>query len=72
MPLDPANNWKEAIEKLKADNKSVEVHLKSGASFKGKIDAISDHSVLLTELANQSLNDALVRFEFIEALVVKR
>jgi len=63
---------KDNLENLMKAKNDVEVVLKSGQTFQGKIKAISNHSLYLTELADRNFYDALISLDNIAALIAER
>ena len=70
-PLDPAASIADNLKKLLASGKSVELVLDNGKSYKGKLGAVGDHMVVVTELEGREFFDALVAIEQIAAIEVR-
>lgn len=69
--LDPAQTLRDNLVKLAAAKKGAEVTLRGGKSFRGRIGAVGDHAVLLTELEGREFYDAWISLEEIAAVEVR-
>jgi len=69
--LDAALGWKDNLTKIKAENKMVTIALKNGPTIKAKIKTMSEHSVVLHEIAQNEFFNMIIRMDDILSLSVR-
>ena len=68
--LSAAGSIKDALKKLGA-GKPVEIVLEGGKSYKGKLGAVGEDTVLVTEISGKEFYDALIDLDAIAAVEVR-
>ena len=68
MELNEATGITGALKQANVEKAKVEVHLTSGKSFAGLVQAIGDHHVVMTELSGKEFFGAVVRLGDIAAV----
>ncbi len=58
-----AVGWSEILNGAKNANKTVVVNLKTGPAYKGKVKDVGDHSIVLTELSENTFSDVIFRID---------
>jgi hypothetical protein len=69
--FDPSATIADNLKKLLAGGKPVELVLENGKSYKGKLGAIGDHMVVVTQIEGREFFDALVVIDQIAAIEVR-
>ena len=69
--LNVAESMGDNLRRIAAAKKPVEVVLRSGKSYKGKLGTVGDHSVVITEIVSREFYDALVLIDEIVAVEVR-
>jgi hypothetical protein len=69
--LDPALTLRDNLAKLATAKQGAEVTLRGGKSYRGRIGAVGDHAVLMTELEGREFYDAWIALEEIAAVEVR-
>lgn len=59
------------LQAAKADKAKVELTLKSGHQFTGRVAEVGAHAVVLSELAEREFFDALITTQEIAAIVTR-
>ena len=69
--FDATHSVRDNLEKLKAAGKAVELVLKNGKSYGGKLASVGDHAVVVTEISGREFYDALVVIDEIAAVEMR-
>ena len=69
--LNPTHTVADNLSRLSASAKSVELVLKNGKSYKGKLGSVGDHAVVVTQIEGREFFDALVLTDEIAAIEVR-
>ena len=59
------------LKKVQASGKPATLMLKNGQSLSGKLAAVGDHAVIVTEISGREFSDALVVLEEIVSVEVR-
>jgi hypothetical protein len=70
-PLNVAQSMGDNLRRLAEAKKPVEIVLRNGKSYKGKLGAVGDHSVVVSEIAGREFYDGLVLIDEIVAVEVR-
>ena len=71
MELDPAISFQHTLARAKEADKSVALLLRNGSNLAGRVGAVGDHYVVLTELTGREFYDAQILIEDISAIEVR-
>ena len=69
-PLTTSGSMHDVLLRI-GQGKDVELVLANGKSYRGKLGAVGDHSVIVTEIAGKELFDALIRLEDVSAVELR-
>jgi hypothetical protein len=69
--LNASQGMGDNLRRLAEAKKPVEVVLRNGKSYKGKLGAVGDHSVVITEISGREFYDALILTDEIVAVEVR-
>ena len=69
--LEPAQSIRDNLRRLAQKGKRVELLLKNGKSYKGKLGSVGDHAVVVTEIEGREFFDALLLLDEIAAIEVR-
>jgi hypothetical protein len=69
--LDPAATLRDNLAKLASAKQRAEVTLKGGKSFRGRVGAVGDHGLLLTEIEGRELYDVWIALDEVAAVEVR-
>lgn len=69
--LNASQSMGDNLRHLAEAKKTVELVLRNGKSYKGKLGAVGDHSVVVTQIAGRDFFDALVLIDEIVAVEVQ-
>ncbi|MFX0174432.1 MAG: hypothetical protein ACFE9L_21345 [Candidatus Hodarchaeota archaeon] len=69
MKINEKSTMKDTLSTLL--NKKVEIILKSGKNYCGKIQSVGEHCLVLNQLGNRSFFDAIIQIEDIAAVEVQ-
>jgi hypothetical protein len=70
-PFNPATTVRDNLQRLQSGAKTVELLLKNGKSYKGKLASVGDHAVVVTQIEGREFFDALVLTDEIAAVEVR-
>jgi hypothetical protein len=69
--LNVAQSMADNLRRLAAAGKPVEIVLRNGKSYRGKLAAVGDHSVVVAEIQGREFYDGLVLIDEIVAVEVR-
>jgi hypothetical protein len=69
--LNTAESMADNLRRLAAEKKPVEIVLRNGKSYKGRLAAVGDSSVIVAEIVGREFYDALVLIEEVVAVEVR-
>jgi hypothetical protein len=69
--LNASQSMGDNLRHLAEAKKTVELVLRNGKSYKGKLGAVGDHSVVVTQIAGRDFFDALVLIDEVVAVEVQ-
>lgn len=69
--LNVAQGMGDNLRRLAATGKPVEIVLRNGKSYRGKLGGVGDHSVIVAEIQGREFYDALVLLDEIVAVEVR-
>jgi hypothetical protein len=69
--LDATRTLRDNLKQLQASGKPAELVLKNGKSYGGKLAAVGDHAVVVTEVTGREFFDALIVIDDIVAVEVR-
>ena len=69
--LNASQTMRDNLKQLQGAGKSAELVLKNGKSYRGKLAAVGDHSVLVSEIVGREFFDALIAIDEIAAIEVR-
>src|SRR6188508_1649427 len=69
--LNASQSMGDNLRHLAEAKKTVELLLRNGKSYKGKLGAVGDHSVVVTQIAGRDFFDALVLIDEVVAVEVQ-
>lgn len=68
MELNPKINISETLKQVQGQKINIEVYLRGGQSFTGKVLDVADHYVVVGHLIGRDFFDAQIRIEDISAI----
>ena len=68
MHLDAKTDFTEALQLAMAEKVSVDVYLRGGHTFKGRVSSVSAHSLVIDPIAGKDFFGAQIRLADIVAL----
>lgn len=71
MELDPSHSLSDTLTRAMSNKTRVELHLRSGETYAGPVQGMSDDSVLIGPLDGKEFFDAQVRIADISAISVR-
>jgi len=69
--LSAAASLRDTLESLRAAGKPVELVLKNGKSYAGKLAAVGEHAVIVSEIRGKEFYDAYIVLEDVSAVEVR-
>ena len=69
--LDPAQTLHDNLARIATGKQGVELTLRGGKSYRGRVAKVGDHAVLLTELEGREFYDAWISLEDIAAVEIR-
>jgi len=69
--LSAAASLRDTLESLRAAGKPVELVLKNGKSYAGKLGAVGDHAAIVSEIRGKEFYDAYVVLDDVSAVEVR-
>ncbi len=70
-PLVATETMHDALQRLQATKKPVELVLRNGKSYRGNLGSVGDHAVVVTEIAGREFYDAYILLDDITAVEVR-
>ncbi len=71
MKLNINDTIKDILTKSIKFDKTIDIHLKSNKSFKGKIQTIGQHCVLIKQIGDRSFFDVIIYISDISAVEIQ-
>lgn len=69
--LDPAHTLRDNLTRIATGTQGVEVTLRGGKSYRGRVGKVGDHAVLLTELEGKEFYDAWIALDEIAVVEMR-
>jgi hypothetical protein len=69
--LDPTHTLHDNLARIAAGKQGVELTLRGGKSYRGRVGKIGDHAVLLTELEGREFYDAWIALDEIAVVELR-
>jgi hypothetical protein len=69
--LSAAESVRDNLERLRVAGKPVELVLKNGKSYAGRLGAVGEHAVIVTEIRGKEFYDAYVVLDDVSAVEVR-
>jgi hypothetical protein len=69
--LDPTHTLHDNLARIAAAKQGVELTLRGGKSYRGRVGKVGDHAVLLTELEGKEFYDAWIALDEIAAVELR-
>ncbi|MEQ9642398.1 MAG: hypothetical protein RIM84_20390 [Alphaproteobacteria bacterium] len=71
MHISVDNPFADTLVQAQNENKGVTLHMRSGEKFQGRIEGVSPHNVIVTELVGREFYSAVVKIDDISAIEVR-